>query len=886
MPDRFLFSISRFIVSFAIALASIVSVQADDNLLARPDLVFLPDHSSGLGLDSSLKIKDENLDTSATITLSSGAQTEMVYSFSESTVTPTALGIVVSGLKANQASVEILVSEDGPDTGYLSLRTEPLRASEQWQRIKFEPAAAKWLMVKITPYGESAEFELKEIEILGYEGPPVSLYAFDEAPSQAIDVLNSLEQIDLAFDIHPDEIALLEDAQDGSLDSWSFAEASLISSGVVDANQRAKLLEQLDELTEQARTAVAAETGAFDKGRVLLEWLHERSMNEGYVEAQTDMSEVLNKQHYNCVSSATLYNIVGKRLGLDARGIEVPDHAFTILYDGTNHVDVETTTPHGFDPARDRAAMNAFARTTGYTYINDKDRAKRREINDAGMVALTYYNHGVKATEEDDFAAALLYYFRALSLDPKNKSAIKNTLVVLSRWSHQEIDNENYGAAVNILNAALQFAPGDNTSRHNMRYALSKAMLASSSADEMAEHVAFAQELYARTEDKTFLRLQSRVLQNKAHDFYKQGQFEEAIALTETLDANTDDTTRRDIDRMRMSLFLNWSNSALEKGDHTLAMDVLERAYNERPSDHRVKNNIAFTAQEWAASVTATDGAARSRELLSELAARFPEISNLRRLSASNYNSDAKAALDAGDYEGAIAVYQTAQKLGVTDSVITKNEKVVWNQWGLSLVEQGDYSGALTVFEKALTAHPKHSNFTKNVIYAVQEWSRSVYEKGNVLDAERTVQVQRMRFPEIRNIAKLQGNFIGSEVNAATTSKEFEALAPTLKSISGYIEKKSVLDNLVGVFYQNWAKAIDPALAKEDVLPVMQSGVTDFPENRHLIKLYVHVIDRLGGEAMANADWERALSIYQSASRSLPAERSFERKLTKIREQI
>jgi len=67
----------------------------------------------------------------------------------------------------------------------------------------------------------------------------------------------------------------------------------------------------------------------------------------------------------------------------------VPDHAFSILYDGTNHVDVETTTPQGFDPARDRAALNAFSRTTGYTYIADKNRSKRREINDTGMVALT-----------------------------------------------------------------------------------------------------------------------------------------------------------------------------------------------------------------------------------------------------------------------------------------------------------------------------------------------------------------------------------------------------------------------------------------------------------------------------------------------------------------
>jgi len=860
--------------------------QAKENLLVRPDLVFLADKSSGLNLDSALKIKDENLDTSATVALTDDTQTVLLYSFNDTTVTPTSLGIYVSGLENDQASVEILVSQDGPDTGYLSLRTEPLRASENGQRFKFEPAAAKWLMVKIASYGQAVEFSLKEIEIEGYEGPPVSLYAFDEAPSTAIDVLSSLEQIDLAFDIHSDEIALLKDAEDGELDTWSFAEASLISSGVVDASQRAKLLEQLDAVTEEARTVTDNENSAFDKGRVLLKWLHERSMSEGYVEAQTDMAEVLRGNVYNCVSSATLYNIVGRRLGLDARGIEVPDHAFTILYDGTEHVDVETTTPGGFDPARDRAAMNEFARTTGYTYISDKHRAKRRELDEAGMVALTYYNHGVTATDANEFASALLYYFRALSLDPRNNSAIKNTLAVLGKWSNQEIDNKNYGLAVNILNAALKFAPADYTARHNMRYALSEAMQASVSVDEMAEHIAFANELYTRTDDKTFLRLHSRVLQNKAYQYSEQGNYEEAIALTETLGADTDETTLRDIARLKISLFLNWSSELIDASDFSKAADVLEQIHKERPSDSRVKNNIVFTAQEWAASISATEGVERSRAMLQEFSARFPKIRALQRLSASNYNSDAKAALDAGNFEAAINVYQGAQKLGVTERTIVQNEKVVWNQWGLSRTEQGDYSGALAVYENALLAHPKHSSFKQNVAYVVQEWSKSIYEAGSVLDAERTIFIQKSRFSEISNIARLQGNFIGSAVNDATTTEHYAALAPTLKSVSEFIERKSTLDKIVGVFYQDWAKTIDAEFANEAVLPIVQAGVVDFPENRHVKKLFIHVVDRLAGDAINSADWSKAASIYQSAIRSLPDERSFERNLKKVSEQI
>jgi len=873
------------IILFFTALSTIASSHADENLLKRQDLQFLTEQSTGINADNALKTNDENPDTSAKISLKQDTETEWVYSFSDATVTPTSLSVMVAGLDKDQASIEILVSEDGPDIGYLSLRTERLAAHGRLQRFTFEPAAAKWLMVKIAPYGQAVEFELKEIEIAGYEGPPVSLYAFNEAPSKAIDVINSLEQIDLTFDIHSDEIALIEDAQDGQLDNWSFAEASLISSGVYDTDQRALLLQQLDKLTDEARILTANTTSAFDKGRLLLEWLHEDSMSKGYVEAQTDMSEILTNNVYNCVSSATLYNIVGKRLGLDARGIEVPDHAFSILYDGTDHVDVETTTPRGFDPARDRAAMNEFSETTGYTYINDKHRAKRREIDDAGMVALTYYNHGVRATEKDDFSSALLFYFRALSLDPQNKSAIKNTLAVLGRWSKQEIDEENFVQAVAILDAALSFAPADRTSRHNMRYALSRAMQTASSAEAMVQHVAFAQDLYTRTDDNTFLRLQSRALQGKAYDFFQQGKFEEAIALTETVDSNFDDRTVRELERLKMSLFLNWSSDVLDTGDHAQAMDILGRAYKEKPTNFKVQNNIVFIAQKWAALVSSEQGPERSQTLLQELTARFPEIRNLPRMTAGNFDVDARAAADAGDYEAAIEIYQSALKLGTSKSTLENNEKIVWNKWGLSLLEQQDYAGALTIFENALVAHPGYAKFSHNVVYSVQEWSKSLYEQGKVLEAETIIAAQRERFPDNHKVAKLQGYYISSEVNASRTTKEFEALEPMLKSITGYIEQKNTSDKLVGVFYQNWAKTIDPEFSEEAVLAVLQSGVSNYPENRHVQKLFVYTIDKLAEDAIKNADWERVISIYESASKSLPAERSFERKLRKARKQ-
>jgi len=866
-----LFSLLFSLLFFIQPVYSLDSGQEKSDLLQRSDLEFLEEHSSGLDLGSLLRIKDQMPDTASTITVSDQSQVELVFSFGGTTVTPTALNLQVSSLEKDQASIEILVSETAADAGYLSLRTEPVKAGPSEQRFTFEPAAAQWIMIKLASFGQDVEFNLNQLEVVGYEGTPVSFYAFNEAPSDALGVLKELEEVNLNFDMHPDEVSLLEDAADGQLDTWSFAEASLISSGVYDSVQRTALLEKLDTLTELAVETIKDKDSAFEQGRELLAWLHKGVMSKGYVEKQTDMSGVLTESHYNCVSSATLYNIIARRLGLDARGIEVPDHAFTILYDGTDHVDVETTTSGGFDPARNRAAINDFSRTTGFTYITDKHRGKRREIDAAGMVALTYYNHGGTATREEDYPAALLHYFRALSLDPDNKSAIKNSLVVLNRWGLRAIEDEDPERGVDILNAALSFAPADRQSRHNMRYVLSKAMLSADTPEQTANLVAYAQDLFKRTDDKTFLRLQSKVLQSKAYDLAKQGDYEAALEFTRAYDANSpdaDERTVRDLQRLRVSLYLNWSSSLLDAGDFPVAMDVLERGLQEKPSDYRIKNNIVYTAQEWAASLSTTDGAERSQDLLLELSQRFPGIRNLQRLSARNYDTDARTAFDAGDFENAIKIYQTAQKVGVNASTMKRNEKVVWNRWGLSLADRSDYHGALAVFEKALQSHPRDSKFSNNVAYIVQEWSKSIAAEKSVLEAEKAIAVQRERFADIHKLASLQGNFINNEVNSSATPEDFSELAPTLGAVESLMPKKHRYKKLVAYFYQNWAKTAHPEFKDEEAILILQSGVDAHPENRDVRKMFVFAVNAVGDEAMKNADWGRAIAIFQSATRS------------------
>ena len=234
---------------------------------------------------------------------------------------------------------------------------------------------------------------IAEVEVLGGIGAPASHYAFNEAPAKAFDVLARLQaSSSLKITIPPDEADLFADVKNRRFSKWSFDEAALLASGITDAGKRKAYLSKLDNLETGARAAVSAAKTAFEKGEKLLTWLHGKDgpLGKGYAAQQTDLSVILDSGTFNCVSFATLYNVLGRRLGLDVRAIEVPDHAFSILYDGTNNADVETTTSSGFNPARDQAAQEQFEKRTGFRYIADSHRDQRREIREAGLVAIVY----------------------------------------------------------------------------------------------------------------------------------------------------------------------------------------------------------------------------------------------------------------------------------------------------------------------------------------------------------------------------------------------------------------------------------------------------------------------------------------------------------------
>jgi tetratricopeptide (TPR) repeat protein len=872
---------------------SLVSLMATTCLAAPPKVNLLRHEaialdrnlSAGIDFNKEPAIRDGDEASVAPIKPRSTNPVELVFTFDGQIVSPDKLRLKVTGAKKDQAKIEILASTVSATSGFTSLRTEPIRNTESWQNIDFEQTAAKWIIIKIIPFDKDASLSIAEIDLQGHVGAPVTVYKFNESPADALSLLSGLEStIDLS--ITGAEASLFKDAADGSLDDWTLAEASLLSSGIYDASARKLLLTEIDAMEAAMRKSVPQHGDSFAIGRALLEWLHANPMKAGYIEGQTDVSKILSGQTYNCVSSATLYNILARRIGLDARGIEVPDHAFSILYDGTDHADVETTTKAGFNPARNKAGLTDFAKKTGFVYINDKNRNKRREIGDAGMVALTYYNHGVGYSKNGEYQKALLSYFRALSLDPASKSSVKNALSALSNWSVDLIKKDQIDDALKILDMGLSLAPKDRNLRHNLKAVWQQKVNKEVNSGNAEQALTALRKAYVKTRDKSFIRLQSWVFQSQGQKLTNAGDWEGALRLAQIGLTRVDKEAQRDLKKYRAGIILNWSSSAVDAQNWNQAVDVLERGLAFDGSNYKIKNNLAYAAQEWVAFVGENEGDTAKTTLVMALAKRFPDIRNLQRVVSQSFDKDATLAREAGDFETALLLYAKAREQRPDDRLLRKNAQVTWDMWAKLSMKDKDWATALDIYERALVADPSASLFNQNITYVVQEWSRGVAKSDGSVKAEKLVESLAERFPKNSKISRMRGQIVGRDISALAKAHKYEEAAASLPGAESFFASKSRFDNLTLNIYYNWAQEFDKKRKWQAVIDIYAAGHAGHPKNSKLKRNLVATWHKWAKTYMDNGEWQEAIDVYERGLTAVPSTNLFRQNIKYCRSKL
>jgi hypothetical protein len=182
-------------------------------------------------------------------------------------------------------------------------------------------------------------------------------------------------------------------------------DASLQFSGASDEEAAADK-QKLTSLMHRFRDEVADVTSQAELAERTLTFLH-KNLLVSYSERQTRIDTALETGVFNCVSSAVLYMIFARSVGLSVGGIRTADHAFcSVLVDG-EPVDVETTNPYGYNPGTRKEFTDTFGKLTGFSYVPPSNYRDRRAIGERELLGLILYNRVSEYTDGRYFRDAV-----------------------------------------------------------------------------------------------------------------------------------------------------------------------------------------------------------------------------------------------------------------------------------------------------------------------------------------------------------------------------------------------------------------------------------------------------------------------------------------------
>jgi tetratricopeptide (TPR) repeat protein len=550
------------------------------------------------------------------------------------------------------------------------------------------------------------------------------------------------------------------------------------------------------------------------------------------------------------------------------RAIEVPDHAFSIQYEGTKHADVETTNAAGFNPARDPRILKRFTQQTGFSYIPDRHADKRREVTNIGLMALTYYNHGVTNGEKEQYAVALVDYFRALSLDPEFPSAIQNVLSTLHNWSGEQVGQKKFAEGLKIVDIGLRLAPEDKRFLHNQQ-ALWQTWAVSEIENNNRQEALEILTRAAKAMPKAgFEEMRAYAYIYPGEKLAQTQDWEAALKLAATGLKTLPAVAQKELRRWRNNVFNRWTITTIEKKEYAVTADILEQAIKADPQERDFLRNIGFVVQEWLIATEAKEGLAAAETLVSELAGRFGEIRDANKVIESFVRRAAFQMIKKKQYDQAQALIDRQQKQLDKNTFRDLHRQVFVSQ-ASTYQKANDWSAAGEVYLKALESGIDNREMGKRVGFCVQELVLDSWKKDGPEAAEKYLAAWVEKKPELKSIRTAAAIYVQSVVQKHQRDKQ-----PAQALIAANRCRKLITvkdhEHFVHVVCDQWAQTHSRKAEWDKAVAVYALGLKSLPKDRHLTRNAVITWDERAKRFIKTKQWGEAIKVYDLALKQFP----------------
>jgi hypothetical protein len=273
-------------------------------------------------------------------------------------------------------------------------------------------------------------------------------------------------------ELTPLETKLLTDLKNGKLDTLSLYDVVLIVSGLNVENEiyrdfKKKIerikkdflkyyKKQKKEASNNKETVLlSSEDKTFNdeiykKANQLLIFLHDNYFKV-YDKKTNSIINLFISGKYNCLSSTILYTVIANDLGLNVKGVVIPEHTFAILINDSENKDVETTMKTGFD-IDESQILNQGEKNIPEKAI-DAYYSDRQIVEPIELISLLYTNYIKNISDEALYTKETLKkYIKAMEISPNSKILKDDLNEYLLGYAMKEFEKGNISFAIEFLN--------------------------------------------------------------------------------------------------------------------------------------------------------------------------------------------------------------------------------------------------------------------------------------------------------------------------------------------------------------------------------------------------------------------------------------------------
>jgi hypothetical protein len=229
----------------------------------------------------------------------------------------------------------------------------------------------------------------------------------------------------------------------------------------------------------------------------------------GYAIDQSRLMGIFETGEFNCISASLLYAVLVRHFDLEPEGVMLPSHAFIQLnLDDGRRIDVETTSPAGYDQAHDEAFYernnNDWFTSRGLQPVTYADYLNRERIDLTLLGARNMLNQHTISSRMDEKDGSRLAEISAF-IDPANSMAQEKRLYFYNREIHALVVEQDWKTLKRLFDTTYNNVMTDSrrhTLAQGLQYALqmylSGAMLTYAQLGETEQTLAVMGELLSR----------------------------------------------------------------------------------------------------------------------------------------------------------------------------------------------------------------------------------------------------------------------------------------------------------------------------------------------------------------------------------------------------